>query len=145
MKKQAGFTLIELTFVIAGIAVLSALAVPGYDLFLRRTRLSEARAALEGMVHAENAWHRDHGTFVACAPSSDAIPKGTTSHFDASRAGWKEIGIALDGEVRYQYEIALEGKTFRAIARGDLDGDGKPSTIEIRGDDFSIQATDELE
>ena len=145
MRKAAGFTLIELTFVLAGIGILATLAVPGYDLFVRRARLAEAYGTLEGIVHAENTYHRDHGSFVACAPSSAVVPKGDLARFDPGAAGWRELGFTVDGAVRYRYEVVLEGQTFLARAQGDLDGNGKTSSIVMRGDDFSVHAENELE
>ena len=145
MRRADGFTLIELTFVLAGIGILAALAVPGYQLFVQRARLAEAYGSLEGIVAAENAFHRDHGSFVACSPSGASVPRGGTALFDARTAGWKQLGFTLEGPVRYLYQVDLEGGSFIATAHGDLDGNGKTSTITMRGDDFRVQSEDELE
>ena len=42
MKKQQGFTLIELMIVVAIIAILAAIALPAYQDYTKRTKVSEA-------------------------------------------------------------------------------------------------------
>lgn len=45
MKRQQGFTLIELMIVVAIVAILAAIALPAYQDFLKRSKVSEALAA----------------------------------------------------------------------------------------------------
>ena len=44
MKKQQGFTLIELMIVVAIIAILAAIALPAYQDYMRRSKVSEVAA-----------------------------------------------------------------------------------------------------
>lgn len=45
-QKNRGFTLIELMIVVAVVAILSAIALPSYNEYIRRGHRAEARAAL---------------------------------------------------------------------------------------------------
>ena len=45
MKKQSGFTLIELMIVVAIIAILAAIALPAYQTYTKKARFSEVVVA----------------------------------------------------------------------------------------------------
>ena len=143
--RRRGFTLIELAMVLAVIGILVSLAVPGYRAILLRARASEARTALQGIADAELRYFRDLHRFLACAPSPAAVPQGTSIRFDAAAPGWSDLGVSMQGAVRYRYQVSLDGPTFLAIAQGDLDGDGKSSTFTLRGDTLEFTIEDELE
>ena len=45
MKKQSGFTLIELMIVVAIVAILAAVAMPAYQTYTKRAKFAEVVAA----------------------------------------------------------------------------------------------------
>lgn len=126
------------------ISVLVVLAVPSYQTIVHRSQAAEARALLEAIAQAQHEYYRDHGHYRPCAPSSTDVPAGGTTSFDRDADGWNELGVAIDGPVRYQYEVEADEDSFRVIARGDLDGDGATSRFTLDGT-LTLATEDELE
>ena len=63
MKKQQGFTLIELMIVVAIIGILAAIAIPAYKDYTIRAQVSEGLSLASGAKAAVSAYHMDSGTF----------------------------------------------------------------------------------
>ncbi len=67
MKKltnQKGFTLIELMIVVAIIGILAAVAIPQYQNFTKKSKASEAKVILDGIITAEAAYFAESDTFA---------------------------------------------------------------------------------
>ena len=140
-----GFTLLELALVLALIGLLISICGPNYSRVLLRGRTMEARAMLDAIAAAERAHFRDHGSYLACAPSSAAVPKGTRGAFDLAAPGWRDLGVRAEGPVYYKYQVKLDGAGFVAQAEGDLDGDGVTSRFTLDGRTLKLKVENELE
>ena len=68
MKKQQGFTLIELMIVVAIIAILAAIAIPAYRDYLIRTQVSEGASLTGGAKVAVDEYYANYGV----APTGNA-------------------------------------------------------------------------
>lgn len=80
MKKQQGFTLIELMIVVAVIGVLSAIAVPAYQNYVKKSELGAALATVTALkVNVEDKIATD-GSFpnVASAAMASTLGASTT-------------------------------------------------------------------
>ena len=142
---RAGFTLLELALVMAMIAVLVALAVPSMEVFVRRAQAAEPRALLPAIAAAEQAYRRDHGKYRATAPSCVDVPRGQVGAFDAHADGWDTLGIRPEGPIRYRYQVTVDGDSYRVVAEGDLNGDGRTSTFTLEGATLVLSTQGELE
>lgn len=71
---QGGFTLLELMIVVAVVAILAAIAIPGYQEQVRKTRRSEATAALLSVAQALERFSTVNGTYVGTAGNPSATP-----------------------------------------------------------------------
>ena len=63
MKKQQGFTLIELMIVVAIIGILAAIAIPAYKDYTIRAQVSEGLSLASGAKAAVSEFYMDSGDF----------------------------------------------------------------------------------
>ncbi len=77
--RQSGFTLIELMITVAIVGILAAIAIPGYQEYLRRTRFSEiALSAATWKIAVAECVHDLNGT-AGCDAGTNGIPNGISS------------------------------------------------------------------
>lgn len=103
MKKQQGFTLIELMIVVAVIGVLSAIAVPQYQKYIAKAETASALASITGLRTNIETFILDEGTFPTLnqvsVPSSAL---GTITYEDITSAAgsiqlkFKDAGVSPD-------------------------------------------------
>jgi type IV pilus assembly protein PilE len=63
MKKQTGFTLLEIMVVVVLIAILAAIGLPSYNDYILRSRLGEAYANLSDMSTKLEQYFQDQRTY----------------------------------------------------------------------------------
>jgi len=140
---RQGFTLIELCFVLAILALLVGVAVPAHEAIYRRAQASEAEAVLSAMAHAELQHYRDHGYYLAC-PAEGPVPRAAVA-FPSQSPCWKALQVQLSDPVRYRYAASLDGDSFKLTAEADLDADGVASRFELDGRTLHVSASNRLE
>jgi type IV pilus assembly protein PilA len=59
MRKQKGFTLIELMIVVAIIGILAAIAIPQFASYRKRAHDSAAKSALKNLATTQEAYYAD--------------------------------------------------------------------------------------
>ncbi len=64
LSNQKGFTLIELMIVVAIIGILAAVAIPQYQNFTKKSKASEAKVVLDGIITAEAAYFAENDNFT---------------------------------------------------------------------------------
>jgi type IV pilus assembly protein PilA len=162
-QAKRGFTLVELMIVVAIVGVLAALAIYGVNKYVNNAKTTEARTAVGRIAKdAATAYQRPQASGAILAPAGEArmtnvlcpasskvpaaIPAGTkvqSNPTDWNNVGWSCLRFSMTDPQQYQYEYvapagdeaarSAEGATFEAIAYGDLDGDGVPSTFKMTG------------
>lgn len=85
--KEQGFTLVELMIVVAIIAILAALAVPAYQNYVVRARISEALVLASGLkatvVTNASSNASDLGAGASLTTAADKSPNVTSTSVDA--------------------------------------------------------------
>lgn len=66
LKRQDGFTLVELMVVVAIIGLLSAVAIPNFKKYQAKSKMSEAKLHLSSIYTAETAFYSDYNMYHNC-------------------------------------------------------------------------------
>ena len=77
MKKQQGFTLIELMIVVAIIGILAAIAIPAYQDYTIRAQVSEGLNLAGGAKAAVTEYTQDRGVFPITNVQAGVSASGT--------------------------------------------------------------------
>jgi prepilin-type N-terminal cleavage/methylation domain-containing protein len=147
LRKQQGFTLIELMIVVAIVGVLAAVAIPMFIGSMSTAKTSEALLQLDKIGKRALIEYNTHATFPAvaagttpqqgcCAQNVGSKRKCAVVPTDWDTPEWRALDFAMDKPFYYQYAYApaADGATFTATAVGDRDCDGTTVTFTLAGD-----------
>ena len=154
-----GFSLIELMIVVAILGVLAALAIPAFNRYIARGKLSEATTMLQNIKMQQESYRQAYGRYHAIQdfnPDEITAKKALNEWDTAGAVGaeWEKLGAKPNSKYTYyQYAVGAGGPWgvldvddegsrglpevdpltskhwWVAVAHGDLDNDGVLSTI----------------
>lgn len=128
LKRDDGFTLVELMVVVAIIGVLSAVAIPNFKKYQAKAKVSEAKLQLSSIYTAETSFYADFNIYHNCLkymgydPTPEAASRyyttGITSaaavsagaYAAAVNSGLSQVTGTVDG-CGTATEAALDGKS----------------------------------
>ena len=118
MKKQQGFTLIELMIVVAIIGILAAIAIPAYQDYTIRAQVSEGLNLAGGSKTAVTEFYQDTGGWPA----------------DNTAAGVEAMAL-ING--KYTTQVDITGNTINVTYGGE-------ANTNIGGAILTLTATDNV-
>lgn len=83
--RLAGFTLVELMIAVAIVAILTAIAVPSYAYFMKKSRRGDAEATLMDIAQREQQYLNDVRAYApTTAALSTTVPVDVSSYYTIS-------------------------------------------------------------
>jgi prepilin-type N-terminal cleavage/methylation domain-containing protein len=158
-RGQKGFTLVELMVVVAIIAILASVAIPGYMQNAKKAKTAEASIQLRKLYIAARTYILENGVKraqvtpippqfpepIALSPASSCCLLGAGGKCPPDPNTWKvstwtALYFSMDEPHYYRYRFDSTGSAapgpgsaFTAGAHGDLDCNGVYSTFEMVG------------
>ena len=160
LRKNRGFTLVELMIVVAIVGILAALAIYGVRKYMSNAKTAEARNGIgqmskdaitayykEGMAGTVLGFGSTAGVSNTLCPSAPWVPgalgdvKGQKYQSSPAQWGgaWDCLHWSMNDPQYYRYQYVLTGSataaggSFSCQAQGDLDGDTTPSLFALGG------------
>ncbi|MBP1598466.1 MAG: type pilus biosis protein PilE [Acidobacteria bacterium] len=98
--QETGFTLIELMMVVAIVAILASIALPSYNDYILRGKITEATATLADLRVKLEQYYQDNRNYGATPPA---------------------CGVAMPALKHFTYTCTTAGQTFTLTATGRTD------------------------
>ncbi len=102
-RLEPGFTLMELMIALAVLGILTAIALPSFNDSIRKSRRSEAFAALSGVQQAQERWRTNNSSYTTDMSSAGVNQPSITV------GGY--YGIAVDAADATSYSVTATGST----------------------------------
>ena len=152
MGTGAIIAIVVVVVLVAGIGIFAVLGIYGTRKYIANAKTAEAKNALgqlgKDAITAYEGEGLTDGARHLCASASSPVPANRTAvsgkKYQSSRDEWmkdeaRNAGFAclkfeMTAPQYFQYEYTATATGFTARAHGDLNGDGKFSTFELKGE-----------
>lgn len=130
-KSQRGFTLIEVMIVVAIVGILTAIALPQYSDYVRRSQVVEAGVFLSDYRIKMEQYFQDYKNY-GTATCVDGTNAPSWANFAAAKAKNFTFSCALNGTVGYT--ITATGSANRAVGHAyTIDQSNNQKTTSFKG------------
>ena len=143
MRKEKGFTLIELMIVVAIIAILAAIAIPNFLSFVSKTRRSEVKSNLSAIYKAEISYFGENNTFSPSFTEIRWIPVGVANY--TYTLGVEEVGKDNTANPKPPSVVPVANDNgFLAYGWGNIDSDSIVDVWHIDDINTLVNDTDDI-
>lgn len=127
LKKESGFTLIEIMIVIVIVAILVSIAVPSYQEYVAKSKRSDAQGALYGLASALERAFTENNNYCDVGTTAVANCGGAGGDSGIPAVAFFGSTVPLDGGTAY-YNLTIlpvTANTYTIIATrtGSMTGD----------------------
>lgn len=128
MYKEQGFTLVELMIVVVVISILSAIAFPSYQSYVRRGACEDGKGVLTGAANVMERYRAQHNTYSSAGATDLGVYQsapidGTKKNFTIALSGLSDTGYTLTASVTATGVLAGKG-TLTLNSSGARSGTG---------------------
>ncbi len=121
VKKESGFTLIELMIVVVIIGILAAMAIPRFMEASTKAKQSEVKLIMKQIYVNQRTYRQQLNTYYQ--PGGDASA--------TSPQAFSEIWVEIMATCKYSFNIVAAGDQFTCTATGNIDDDATIDTWTI--------------
>jgi len=106
--KQTGFTLIEVMITVAIIGILASIALPSYNQYVARSKVTDAISNLSNAKSGMEQFYQDNGTYLSstnCGAGTPSSVDGFTFSCAATATTYTVTMTGAGSVSAYQYSI----------------------------------------
>jgi len=146
VRKDKGFTLIELMIVVAIIGILAAIAIPNFMNFLAKTKRSEVKYNLSAIYKCQISHFGENNAFSSSFNTIRWRPEGKIYYYTFTM-GTEYYGLSIAvNPIPGGFTFGASTNSFTVLSWGNIDTDPMIDvwTINDRKDMVNVGTNDDL-